>query len=209
MGYPYWPFGLEHPLPSTLVGLPDKEEAVDRIMWSPRKIGRIDNRRWNELREPRLGVMIHYDGSRSDAGAMAWFRDPLCRVSYQALVLRTGDWVQIAPDDMRAWHAGTCAPSDDWLEYRDANSAFYGIAAAGDCDHRVRPVQLLTMAWLTRQYFEQEGWPLGETWRITGHEDEAWPRGRRIDPAGVLAVPVLGTWEIRELLPLIGGRSEP
>lgn len=84
--------------------------------------------------------MLHFDGSVSDTGAWKWFTDPRCNVSYNYLVLDNGDIVSIAPKDARAWHAGKCRPSGP-LNYSDANSAFYGVAAA---TNEKTPVTMLT-----------------------------------------------------------------
>ena len=95
------------------------------IVWSPTLVDKILNGQYNALREKRKGCMIHYDGSGSDLGAVQWFADPRCKVSYNLLGLDDGSYVRIAPDHARAWHAGRCRPSDpDRLHYGDANSAF-------------------------------------------------------------------------------------
>jgi N-acetyl-anhydromuramyl-L-alanine amidase AmpD len=145
--------------------------------------------------------MIHFDGSGSDAGAVAWFADPRCRVSYQLLVLDDGSFVRIAPDTARAWHAGVCRPSSERLGYHDANSAFYGVSVATNGRVGATALQLLTTAWLCRRYFEAHGWPVTDTWRIVGHEDEAWPRGRKSDPSGPIEHnPILDLEDIHSLL---------
>lgn len=143
---------------------------------------------WGTLREPRLGIMLHYDASTgTDAGALAWFAHPDCRVSYNYLVDDDGDVHVIAPPNARAWHAGACRSSDAArLPYRDANSAFYGVAWAGGgrrgdvCPERALAgitVQCVTI-------FRAHRWPAEEVWRIVGHRTEAWPRGRKPDPEG-------------------------
>jgi N-acetylmuramoyl-L-alanine amidase len=174
---------------------------IGTVQWAATLAKEVPNGQYNELREARLGCMIHYDGSSSDAGAVGWFSDPLCKVSYQALVLDDGSWIQIAPDNKRAYHAGVCRPSEPRLRYRDANSAFFGIAVATNDKADVTPLQTLTAAFLTRRYFEREGWPVTDTWRIVGHRTEAHPRGRKSDPEGAdLKNPILSVEDIRQLL---------
>lgn len=174
---------------------------IARVEWGAMQVAEVKNGRWNDLKEQRIGVMIHYDASSSDAGAVAWFRDPKCQVSYQVLVLDDGTYCRIAPDDKRAWHAGVCKPSNPKLRYVDANSAFYGIAAATNDAVDVTPLQMLTIAWLTRRYFETHNWGLGETWRVVGHRTEAWPRGRKSDPEGPsLTNPIFSVADITQLL---------
>lgn len=150
---------------------------------------------WGTLREPRKGVMLHYDGSASDAGAVAWLRDdPRCKVSYNKLMLDNGEVVQIAPDDKRAWHAGVCKPSAPRLPYTDANSAFYGVAIAAKPGDAVPLTQYGTLIRIVVEYFQKHGWPLSETWRLTSHHLEAWPRGRKADIEPLVAIEEMRAW---------------
>lgn len=157
---------------------------------------------WNEtLREPRLGVMYHYDASTSDRGAMQWLlHDPRCKVSYSWLFLDDGTIVTIAPPDARAWHAGICRPSEPRLRYVDANSAFYGLSLAATAGDSATEPAKNALADLTRALFGRHGWDTRtELWRIVGHNTEAWPRGRKSDPIGPdPAHPVLSVEEIRQ-----------
>ena len=165
---------------------------------------------WGKLTEARVGVMLHFDASVSDAGAVSWFTHPDCHVSYTWLVLDTGNIIPIAPQDTRAWHAGCCKSDDSRLVYRDANSAFYGIAlAATKGDVATREAKRSIVA-LCLHCFELEGWPITEAWRIVSHRSQAvyckghpkaGQRGRKSDPEGDdLAHPVLNTNEIRALV---------
>lgn len=177
---------------------------IATMQWAPSLVRTIRNQQWSTgpLREPRLGVMLHFDGSVSDRGGVEWFEHPDCGVSYHQLVLDDGSYVEIAPPHARAWHAGVCRTSDpERLPYRDANSAFYAIAAATNGTTDVTPLQLMTIAWLARRAFEREGWPVTEGWRIVGHSSEAWPRGRRTDPEGPSRTnPVYSPDQVRQLL---------
>lgn len=179
--------------------------SVEIVGWNPPIALSIPNGQYNTLKEPRIGVMLHFDASGSDASALAWFRDPRCKVSYNVLALDDGSWGQVAPDDKRAWHAGVCRPSDARLTYADANSAFYGLAATTNTVFQVTAPQLLTIAWKTAQWFKKHGWnPLTESWRIVGHETEAHPRGRKLDPSGGdLKNPILSVEAVRFLVPLM------
>jgi len=142
---------------------------------------------WNRLREARQGVSLHYDGSASDVGAEAWLtRAEACHVSYHRLVLDGGRVVNIAPDDARAWHMGVCRPSSARFTYRDANSAFYGFCVAARPGDTITAVQRDVLIALCVYAFQREGWPLTDTWRITEHAREAWPRGRKVDLGGHL-----------------------
>lgn len=159
---------------------------------------------WNNLKEPRLGVMLHYDASASDRGAVMWLlHDPRCHVSYTWLILDDGTIVTIAPPDARAWHAGICRSSDpERLPYRDANSAFYGLSLAATAGETATPEAKKAVVDLTRALFGRHGWDTQEeTWRVVGHRTEAWPRGRKADPEGSIpGKPVLSVAEVRALL---------
>lgn len=156
---------------------------------------------YNALSEPRLGVMLHYDGSTSDAGAQQWLlHDPRCKVSYNWLVLDMGGVVPIAPAGARAWHAGVCRPSSPKLAYRDANSAFYGLSLAATAGDVATEAAKQAIARHVLTLYRHHGWdPILDGWRIVGHASEAWPRGRKIDPEGPdPSLPVLDVQDVRD-----------
>lgn len=177
------------------------EAKVRSIKWDAQVAAEIPNGQYNDLTEKRIGVMLHFDGSSTDAGSLAWFKDPECKVSYNFLVLDNGDFGTVAPINRRAWHAGICRPSSDKLVYADANSAFYGISAATNEKVEVTAVQMLTIAMLTKMLFDKHNWPVTDTWRIVGHDTEAWPRGRKSDPTGPNKLnPILAIENIKQLI---------
>ena len=150
------------------------------------------------LFEPRVGCLLHFDGSASDRGAVAWFADPRCAVSYQVLITDDGVVHRLAPDDARAYHAGVCQPSDrEHYPYADANSAFYGVAVAATDGDVVTAKQFQSVVETCVGYYRRHGWGPDEMGRITGHSAEAWPRGRKHDPEGSWAVPVLDVGQVR------------
>lgn len=155
-------------------------------------------RNWGDLSEPRMGIMLHYDESGSDDGAVEWLLfDRSCKVSYNWLILDDGTVRDIAPDEKRAWHAGVCRSSDPKrLPYVDANSAFYGIAVAAKHSERATPAQWRIVIELCIALMQKHGWPASDTWRIVGHRTEAWGRKRKDDPDGHLGV-VLDTHAVR------------
>ncbi len=51
-------------------------------------------------------IVLHADASKSENGTLAWFRDPVSKVSYHYLIARSGHIWQIVDDKKRAWHAG-------------------------------------------------------------------------------------------------------
>jgi N-acetyl-anhydromuramyl-L-alanine amidase AmpD len=165
---------------------------------------------WGKLTEKRVGVLLHYDASSSDASAIRWFTHPDSRVSYTWLVMDSGNVIPIAPQDKRAWHAGCCASDDPRLVYRDANSAFFGIALAATAGETATREAKRSIAMMCLHCFAVEGWPITEVWRIVSHRSQAvycrghpkaGQRGRKSDPEGDdLAHPVLNTNEIRGMV---------
>jgi hypothetical protein len=171
-------------------------------------VGLGEPHNYNRIREPRVGVMLHYDGSTSDRGAVNWLlHDPRCHVSYNWLVLDHGALVPIAPSGSRAWHAGVCKPSLG-LVYKDANSAFYGLSLAATVGETATEDAKATIAKHCLTLFRHHGWePATDGWRIVSHASEAWPRGRKIDPVGPDQLhPVLSVEEIRDRVQKLAGQ---
>lgn len=168
----------------------------------------IKAKSWNDiLRETRIGVMLHYDASATDKSSVEWLASAAIKVSYNWIVLDSGNIIPIAPETARAWHAGVCRSPDPRLVYRDANSAFYGVSIAATTGDIATVEAKRSVAALCRTYFFQHGWPLSEVWRIVSHRIHAWPwptatkDGRKNDPEGPdLAHPVLNTNEIRGMV---------
>lgn len=152
----------------------------------------------NELREPRQGVMLHYDESTGDEGGLQWFFDPACDVSYDFWISRKGLIYRLVPPGRRAWHAGNCRPARGY-NYQDANSAFVGVSiAAAHTWERATPAQLAAVVELCSSLGANNSWPLDNPVWITGHNVQAWPRGRKSDPEGYNpARPVMSVAEVR------------
>ncbi len=181
------------------------------------------------LAVPRLGVMLHYDDSASDAGALAWFKDARCRNGYTWLVLDDGEVVELADPAKRTPHAGVCRTPN-------ANSVFYGIAAATDGATPATAEQVKSIVRLCAFVGRKHGWAgsgeagVDTAWDwIRGHDAEAtwspaltraaglddargrmlWGQtGRKVDPTGVRAdgVPVLSVREVRaRVADILGG----
>jgi N-acetyl-anhydromuramyl-L-alanine amidase AmpD len=132
--------------------------------------------------------MLHYTAGTDLSGLQWLLFDPACKVSYNWLILDDGTTVSVAPQDARAWHAGACHPSNPTrLPYRDANSAFYGIAIAAQAGESATKAQLDMVATIAAGLFRAHGWPaLDVSVRLTDHAAEAWPRGRKVDTGSVL-----------------------
>ena len=164
---------------------------------------------WSGLKEPRQGVMLHWDGSGSDLGGLSWLQNPDIKAGYNIVVGDDGSWGILAPLASRAWHAGVCRPSSGAPKYKDANSAFYGISILNGGKEDVTQRQVLTAAWLAARLFEREDWSRHDHRRVVTHSSEAWPRGRKVDPEGKDPLnPILSADDVRTLLPLFDTRDE-
>jgi N-acetyl-anhydromuramyl-L-alanine amidase AmpD len=170
----------------------------------------IKRHNWGELTEHRLGVMLHYDASYSDKSSVAWLASAEITVSYNWIVMDSGNIIPIAPLENRAWHAGCCKSDDPRLPYHDANSAFYGVSiAATEGDVATREAKT-SIADLCVTLFGMHEWTLAEIWRIVSHGSQAvyckghpraGQRGRKHDPEGPnKARPVMNTNEIRGMV---------
>jgi len=153
---------------------------------------------WNAVREPRVGVMLHYDASSSDRGAVQWLlNDPAPRCHTTGWCSMMGPWWR-SPGRYASVARGHLPTSDPRTPYRDANSAFWGLSVAATDGDVATTAQKAAVADLCRQCFKRQGWPLTQVWRIVGHSTECWPRNRKVDPEGSdPRRPVLSVWEIR------------
>lgn len=154
-------------------------------------VDQINSPHSGEVIVPRIGCMIHFDDSTEDRWAVAWFRDPACKVSYNRLYLDNGDVVSVCAMTRRAYHAGLCIGGN-------ANSKYYGLSAATDPRHPVTDKQFESMVEDTVRLFRYHGWTSADAaTRIVGHDERAiygpentkikslWGKtGRKIDPTG-------------------------
>jgi N-acetyl-anhydromuramyl-L-alanine amidase AmpD len=143
------------------------------------------------LAAPRCGIMLHYDDSSRDDWAVEWFLDSRCTNGYTWLVLDDGRVVELADPSMRTPHAGPCLTPN-------ANSAFYGIAAATNGLVLATEAQLSSIAALCAALWRCHDWPADAVaTRIVGHDEQAiWTQaytsertlwghvGRKVDPTG-------------------------
>jgi N-acetyl-anhydromuramyl-L-alanine amidase AmpD len=135
--------------------------------------------------------MLHYDDSSRDDWAVEWFLDPRCTNGYTWLVLDDGRVVELADPLMRTPHAGPCLTPN-------ANSAFYGIAAATNGLVPATDAQLSSIASVCAALMRHHAWsPNTLTARLVGHDEQAiwtphytphralWGSlGRKVDPTG-------------------------
>lgn len=140
---------------------------------------------------PRMGVMLHYDDSSDDHWSLAWFQDPACTNGYTWIAMDDGRLVELADPAMRTPHAGPCLT-------KNANSAYYGLAAATNGKVPATEAQREAMIGACVAVFRYHGWKAEEVdTRLVGHDEEAiWTKrytkntalwgktGRKVDPTG-------------------------
>lgn len=139
--------------------------------------------------EKRVGIMLHYDGSRTDAGAQNWFDDPAFKLSYNRAYTDGGRRIRLTPSIMnRAYHAGACRTD---ARVKGANGAFYGLCITAGAGDQATAPQFENICRDTAdiaRYHQQrgdKGWELSNiAYWLTGHELWAIPKGRKIDPTG-------------------------
>jgi hypothetical protein len=150
--------------------------------------------------------MLHYDDSTRDDWALEWFSDPRCTNGYTWLVLRNGRLIELADPAMRTPHAGPCLT-------KNANSSYYGLAAATDGTHPASDVQLEAMIVCVAALWTFHEWaPSAAESCIVGHDAQAvwtaaytsrralWGKvGRKADPTGTRAdrVPIIDITALR------------
>lgn len=151
----------------------------------------------------RVGIMGHFDGSRTDKGAQSWFDAPDFKLSYNRAYTDAGRRIRLAPAiEYKAYHGGKCR--SDARVRDNANTAFYGLCVTAG-DGQVATVEQFTSwcvdAAVIARYHQLRGDPGWETsnigYWITGHENWAihspastknkalWGKlGRKHDPTG-------------------------
>jgi N-acetyl-anhydromuramyl-L-alanine amidase AmpD len=142
--------------------------------------------------EKRVGVMWHFDASRTDQGALGWFSDPDFKLSYNRAYTDNGRRIKLTPAiENRAYHAGKCR--SDSLVHDNANSSFYGLCVTAGDGQVSTTEQFMAICVDTAviiRYHQLRGDP---GWKnldyvITGHEDWAinpdGKLGRKHDPTG-------------------------
>jgi hypothetical protein len=172
----------------------------------------------------RRGVMVHFDDSSSDRGALSWFRDPEFRLSYNRAYRDDGTRIRITPSvHHAAYHAGVCLPEDGiptqelggtTFRYGGANTGYFGLAITAAANEHITLEQLDALTTDIAIIFRAAGWsPDDVDDRIVGHDSRAifnprdnpkepqlWGKlGRKIDPTGFnVSDPVIDMGQLRE-----------
>src|ERR1041385_5454420 len=139
-------------------GIPVSDRRHSNVLQSP-------------LPGPRAGRMVHYGDSSRDDWAVEWFHDARCTNGYTWLVLDDGRVVELADPAFRTPHAGPCLT-------RNANSAFYGVAAATNGLVPATKAQMAVITAICVAVMKWHHWLAGATddaidHRIVGHDEQA------------------------------------
>ncbi len=122
-------------------------------------------------------VILHYTGMKSGTEALARLQNPEAKVSAHYLVEENGDIYRLAPETMRAWHAGV----GSWQGKNDINARSIGIEIVNpghEWGYRdFPPVQIAAVVWLLNDIRTRHNIRPA---RVLGHSDIA-PR-RKEDP---------------------------
>jgi N-acetylmuramoyl-L-alanine amidase len=122
-------------------------------------------------------IVLHYTGMASAAAALDWLCDPRSGVSCHYLIDEEGGIVQMAGEEMRAWHAG----ASSWDGETDTNSRSVGIEIHNP-GHELGyvdfpPAQIAAVARMCRDIAARHDIPPRH---ILAHSDVA--TGRKLDP---------------------------
>jgi N-acetylmuramoyl-L-alanine amidase len=130
-------------------------------------------------------VIIHGDAGKTDAGTLAWLKDPTSRVSYHYLVGRDGTVHQLVDEAQKAWHAGVSSFHGEEIE-GSINPISIGVAFAnnGKGDEPYTLEQYDAGAELVADVCRRRSIPLH---RIRGHFEVS--PGRKQDPWSWFAWP--------------------
>lgn len=159
-------------------------------------------------------IILHYTDMADPQAALARLCDTQAKVSAHYFIHRTGDLVQLVPDERRAWHAGVSY----WRGETDMNSASLGI----ELDHEghdergamaaFAPAQMDTLIALLEQLTVRHNIA---PQNVLGHSDIA--PGRKIDPGEAFDWAALykagfGLWlenvKIENVAPLAEGSAD-
>jgi N-acetylmuramoyl-L-alanine amidase len=152
-------------------------------------------------------IVLHATESPSLASALDALRDrhAAAPVSAHYLIAEDGTRYQLAPDAVRAWHAG----AGQWGDIEDVNSASLGIELDHRGDAPYPPAQIASLVVLLRDLTTRLGI---DPRQVIGHADLA--PARKSDPGPTfpwseLAAAGFGRWPCEPLPPLPPAGFDP
>ena len=79
----------------------------------------------------KLGVVLHHTGG-SAPGCVEWMANPQAKAGCHVVILRNGDRVVMAGDDVCTWHAG----QSEWRGMQWCNNFTLGVEFEGDTNQK-------------------------------------------------------------------------
>jgi len=119
-------------------------------------------------------IVIHYDSGNSSSAIIRYLRRT--NKSYHYYIERNGRIINLVNPKQMAGHAGVSR----WGTLSSLNFSSIGICLQNIPPQRYTDAQYVSLVFLVRQL--QKRWPDITMDRIVGHEDVAYPRGRKRDP---------------------------
>ena len=145
-------------------------------------------------------LLLHYTGTETEEGALAWLASAESQVSAHYLVGEDGRVIQMVAEDARAWHAG----QSFWAGETDINSRSIGVEIANpghEFGYRSFPhVQIASLIALCRGILSRHPIPPE---RVLAHSDVAPARKEdpgELFPWGELYAAGIGHWVMPEIV---------
>lgn len=148
---------------------------------------------FNFIKSPNFGkrkhgqitaIVIHYTGSLSIEGTIAWFKSKFSEVSVHYLIGRFGEVVKMVEEDDKAWHCGNSAmnpslPLKDPKRESNVNDFSLGIELVATPDSGYTDKQMAALYEVLEYLVDKYKIPPE---RVVGHSHIS--PGRKIDPEG-------------------------
>jgi len=119
-------------------------------------------------------IVIHYDDGIEPKSTLRWLRRK--HLAYHYFILRNGIIYKLVDPKYQASHAGWSM----WDGHIGMNRYSIGIALQNDSEQDYTESQYQSLLWLIDVL--EKRFPDITVDRIVGHDDVAWPRGRKQDP---------------------------
>lgn len=123
-------------------------------------------------------LVLHADAADEVRKSIAWIQNPASKVSYHAIVGRTGIIYGLVAPQNRAWHAGV----SEFGGVPNCNDYSVGLCFSNRCDGAEPYTDAALDAGAYYAASMMLIFPALTSQRITTHEEVARPRGRKHDP---------------------------
>jgi N-acetyl-anhydromuramyl-L-alanine amidase AmpD len=132
---------------------------------------------------------VHWTGG-SFAATLDWigrseYAGKRIYASYHMLIGPRGEIAYPVAWDRAAYSLGVSRAHDARFTWtRAGNSAAENFALAGAPPRKPTPIQVELLVEALAERMRARGFGADDTWRIVGHDEVAWARGRKSDPQG-------------------------